>query len=84
MKKLLFLATLALLAVGCDDDSASNGGENTELIAPALYMNVVTGDGDKPFTGVLSIAPCTSMLIPPCVNRLITSGATWRSRTSAC
>ncbi|MCL1615284.1 FimB/Mfa2 family fimbrial subunit [Bacteroides sp. ET71] len=59
MKKLLFLATLALLAVGCDDDSASNGGENTELIAPALYMNVVTGDGDKPFTGVLSIAPCT-------------------------
>ena len=59
MKKLLFLSTLALLAVGCDDDSASNGGENTELIAPALYMNVVTGDGDKPFTGVLSIAPCT-------------------------
>ena len=59
MKKLLFLATLALLAVGCDDDSASNGGENTDLIAPALYMNVVTGDGDKPFTGVLSIAPCT-------------------------
>ena len=59
MKKLLFLATLALLAVGCDDDSASNGGENTELIAPTLYMNVVTGDGDKPFTGVLSIAPCT-------------------------
>ena len=59
MKKLFFLATLALLAVGCDDDSASNGGENTELIAPALYMNVVTGDGDKPFTGVLSIAPCT-------------------------
>ena len=59
MKKLLFLATLALLAVGCDDDSASNGGENTELIAPALYMNVLTGDGDKPFTGVLSIAPCT-------------------------
>ena len=59
MKNLLFLATLALLAVGCDDDSASNGGENTELIAPALYMNVVTGDGDKPFTGVLSIAPCT-------------------------
>ena len=59
MKKLLFWATLALLAVGCDDDSASNGGENTELIAPALYMNVVTGDGDKPFTGVLSIAPCT-------------------------
>lgn len=59
MKKLLFLATLALLAVGCDDDSVSNGGENTELIAPALYMNVVTGDGDKPFTGVLSIAPCT-------------------------
>ena len=53
------MATLALLAVGCDDDSASNGGENTELIAPALYMNVVTGDGDKPFTGVLSIAPCT-------------------------
>ena len=47
------------MAVGCDDDSASNGGENTELIAPALYMNVVTGDGDKPFTGVLSIAPCT-------------------------
>ena len=44
MKKLLFLATLALLAVGCDDD---------------FYMNVVTGDGDKPFTGVLSIAPCT-------------------------
>lgn len=59
MKKLLFLATLALLAVGCDNDSASNGGENTELIAPALYMNVVTGDGEKPFTGVLSIAPCT-------------------------
>ena len=59
MKKLLFWATLALLAVGCDDDSASNGGENTDLIAPALYMNVVTGDGDKPFTGVLSIAPCT-------------------------
>ena len=59
MKKLLFLATLALLAVGCDDDSASdNGGENTELIAPALYMDVVTRDGDKPFTGVLSIAPC--------------------------
>ena len=59
MKKLLFWAALALLAVGCDDDSASNGGENTELIAPALYMDVVTGDGNKPFTGVLSIAPCT-------------------------
>ena len=41
MKKLLFWAALALLAVGCDDDSASNGGENTELIAPALYMDVV-------------------------------------------
>ena len=59
MKKLLFWATLALLAVGCDDDSASNGGENTDLIAPALYMDVVTSDGNKPFTGVLSIAPCT-------------------------
>ena len=45
MKKLLFLATLAFLAVGCDDDSASNGGENTDLIAPALYMDVVTSDG---------------------------------------
>ena len=59
MKKLLFLATLALLAVGCDDDSATGGEETTELIAPALYMDVVTSDGNKPFTGVLSIAPCT-------------------------
>ena len=59
MKKLLFWATLALLAVGCDDDSATGGEETTELIAPALYMDVVTSDGNKPFTGVLSIAPCT-------------------------
>ena len=55
MKKLLFLATLALLAVGCDDDPATGGEETTELIAPALYMDVVTSDGNKPFTGVLSI-----------------------------
>ena len=59
MKKLLFWATLALLAVGCDDDPATGGEETTELIAPALYMDVVTSDGNKPFTGVLSIAPCT-------------------------
>ncbi|HIZ33244.1 MAG TPA: FimB/Mfa2 family fimbrial subunit [Candidatus Bacteroides merdigallinarum] len=59
MKKLLFLATLALLAVGCDDDSAPTGEEAPELIAPTLYMDVVTGDGNKPFTGVLSVIPCT-------------------------
>ena len=58
MKKLLFLATLALLAVGCDDDPATGGEETTELVAPALYMDVITSDGNKPFTGVLSIAPC--------------------------
>ena len=58
MKKLLFLALIAMWAVSCDDDSASNGGETPELIAPAFYMDVVTGEGNKPFTGVLSIAPC--------------------------
>ena len=58
MKKLLFLALIALLAAGCDDDSASGGEETPELIAPAFYMDVVTGEGNKPFTGVLSIAPC--------------------------
>lgn len=59
MKKLFLLAALAIFAVACDDDSAPDGGEETtELIAPALYMDVVTSDGNKPFTGVLSIAPC--------------------------
>lgn len=58
MKKLLFLALIALLAMGCNDDPASDGGQATELITPAFYMDVVTGDGDKPFTGVLSVAPC--------------------------
>ena len=51
MKKLFLLAALAIFAVACDDDSAPDGGEETtELIAPALYMDVVTSDGNKPFT----------------------------------
>lgn len=58
MKKLLFLALIALSVLSCNDDSASGGEEMTELIAPAFYMDVVTGEGNKPFTGVLSIAPC--------------------------
>lgn len=60
MKKLAFLAALALLAIGCDDDNPTNNGDDTtDLVAPALYMNVITSEGNKPFTGVLSIAPCT-------------------------
>ena len=59
MKKLCFLTVIALLAVGCKNESEPPAEETPELIAPALYMNVVTSEGDKPFTGVLSIAPCT-------------------------
>lgn len=62
MKKILLLAALAFVAASCDDDESNHPDtppENGELIAPALYMNVTTSDGNKPFTGVLSIAPCT-------------------------
>lgn len=62
MKKLMFLAALAFVAASCDDDAPINQGypeENGELVAPALYMNVTTRNGNLPFTGVLSVAPCT-------------------------
>lgn len=61
MKKLFFLASLALLAASCHNDDVPARPEEPDgkLISPALYMDVSTRDGGKPFTGVLSIAPCT-------------------------
>lgn len=62
MKNLIYLAAFALLMTSCHDDEAPAIHEDTasNLISPALYMNVSTREGDKPFTGVLSIAPCTT------------------------
>lgn len=61
MKKLFFLASIALLTASChnDDVPGTPDGPDNQLISPALYMDVSTSDGDKPFTGALSIAPCT-------------------------
>ena len=62
MKKLCFLTVIALLAVGCKNESEPPAEETPELIAPALYMNVVTSEGDKPFTGVV-LRPVREVLL---------------------
>lgn len=61
MKKMTFWAILALLMTSCHNNDVPINDENQayDLISPALYMNVSTREGNKPFTGVLSIAPCT-------------------------
>lgn len=60
MRKLTFLAVLALLMTSCHDETPDiHEDPASNLISPALYMDVSTREGNKPFTGVLSIAPCT-------------------------
>ena len=60
MRELTFLAVLALLMASCHDETPDiHEDPASNLISPALYMDVSTREGNKPFTGVLSIAPCT-------------------------
>ena len=77
MKKLAFLTVLALFATSCHNDDTPVAPENptSDLISPAMYMGIFTRDGNKPFTGVLSVAPCnesTSIYYGNYVNQKLT------------
>ena len=53
MRKLTFLAVLALLMASCHDETPDiHEDPASNLISPALYMDVSTREGNKPFTGV--------------------------------
>ena len=77
MKKLAFLTVLALFVTSCHNDDTPVAPENptSDLISPAMYMGIFTRDGNKPFTGVLSVAPCnesTSIYYGNYVNQKLT------------
>ena len=77
MRKLAFLTVLALFVTSCHNDDTPVAPENpaSDLISPAMYMGIFTRDGNKPFTGVLSVAPCnesTSIYYGNYVNQKLT------------
>lgn len=77
MKELAFLTVLVLFATSChnDDTPVTTEDPANGLISPALYMGISTRDGNKPFTGVLSVAPCnesTSIYYGNYVNQKLT------------
>lgn len=58
MKKLFYLAALAVVAFSCADDNPPVIVEKDPLITPQLNMLVSTTNGVSPLTGVLTISPC--------------------------
>ncbi len=60
MKKLIIYAAFAALSASCSNDDPATCPEDTALITPKIYMDVVTSSGQSPLTGILTISPCNA------------------------